>query len=74
MFQAHFLQALGLEQRVGALAKAAPPERRVDIERAAKRLVDATGMGAQYKFLALEAGHTGAAQEQEAASVYPFEM
>lgn len=39
--------------RLAGLLKAAQPERKKEIESAAKRLVDATGMGSQYKILGL---------------------
>ncbi|PWN92027.1 DUF185-domain-containing protein [Acaromyces ingoldii] len=82
MYQAHFLQALGLGPRVEALEKAAAnDERRADISSAAKRLVDPTGMGAQYKVLGVssEASSGGSAEavakaKEPADKVYPFEM
>lgn len=82
MYQAHFLQALGLGPRVEALEKAAAnDERRADISSAAKRLVDPTGMGAQYKVLGVssEASPGGSAEavakaKEPADKVYPFEM
>ncbi|PWN47109.1 Protoporphyrinogen oxidase [Violaceomyces palustris] len=82
MFQSHFLQALGLEPRVEALTKSASSqERSQEIQVAAKRLVDPTGMGAQYKFLGVVAppspsltdqSRTG--QNSKGEPVYPFEM
>ncbi|PWN33783.1 DUF185-domain-containing protein [Meira miltonrushii] len=87
MFQSHFLQALGVEQRVEALVKnAKDAERGKEIDHAAKRLVDANGMGAQYKVLGIcseaqtggpsvkqvEEGVTAA--DQDKVMCYPFEM
>lgn len=84
MFQSHFLQALGIEQRVEALVKnAKDTERGKEIDQAAKRLVDPNGMGAQYKVMGIcsEAQTGGTSVEQESvtsdqnkASCYPFEM
>ncbi|PIL35374.1 hypothetical protein GSI_02100 [Ganoderma sinense ZZ0214-1] len=52
--QADFLQRMGLEARVNALKASAKDEgRRKQIEDAAKRLVDRTGMGTQYQVMAL---------------------
>ena len=52
--QGMFLTRMGLQLRVEALKKSAKDEHRgMEIERAAKRLVDATGMGSQYQVLAL---------------------
>lgn len=81
MTQAHFLASLGLQQRVEALLRsAASDERRSDIQSAARRLVDLTGMGAQYKVLGIEASPTqsvGAPRADEDTLppelVYPFE-
>lgn len=82
MFQSHFLTALGLTPRVEALVKAAPSEsnRSKDIESAAKRLIDPTGMGAQYKVLGVDAlpsrgtdsEAVGTAGQGE-TRVYPFD-
>lgn len=71
MFQSHFLATLGLAPRVEALVKAASGSgngsgRAKEIESSAKRLVDPTGMGAQYKVLGIEGG---AGQE-----VWPFDF
>ncbi|KAI0091038.1 S-adenosyl-L-methionine-dependent methyltransferase [Irpex rosettiformis] len=52
--QGMFLTRMGLRLRVEALKKVAKSEKRkTDIENAAKRLVDATGMGSQYQVLAI---------------------
>ncbi|KAM0788941.1 hypothetical protein ACM66B_003016 [Microbotryomycetes sp. NB124-2] len=64
MTQASFLYALGLEPRLQALLRAASPERKNDIESAAKRLVDPTGMGTQYKVMMVTS-------KQATGPVYP---
>lgn len=82
MFQSHFLQALGLQPRVEALIKATESEeRKKDLERSSKRLIDPTGMGAQYKFLGLEAPKRKSGESDETnlegaeqEKIYPFEM
>ncbi|EPQ28598.1 uncharacterized protein PFL1_03901 [Pseudozyma flocculosa PF-1] len=89
MEQAHFLVAMGLEQRVERLRRDADEERKRQIEGAANRLVDLTGMGRQYKVLAVQADrseggwdeveHDGGKKvrklkTQPAAKLYPFEM
>ncbi|MCO5589761.1 hypothetical protein L7F22_043730 [Adiantum nelumboides] len=87
MFQSHFLKALGIEQRVEALVKnAKDTERGNEIDQAAKRLIDANGMGAQYKVLGIcseaQTGGTSVEQveegkinsDQDKAKCYPFEM
>ena len=52
--QADFLQRMGLEARVNALKRSAKDDaRRKQIEGAAKRLADRTGMGTQYQVMAL---------------------
>lgn len=74
MFQSHFLASLGLSQRVEALVKAAnSADRAKQIEGAAKRLVDPTGMGAQYKVLGVD-GRTTTATAEEDTRVYPFDF
>lgn len=80
MFQAHFLTSLGLTQRVEALTRAASDSRdRVEsIESAAKRLIDPTGMGGQYKVLGVEAlpsedGGKSAPQTED-DKAYPFDF
>ncbi|KAK4056623.1 hypothetical protein OIO90_002471 [Microbotryomycetes sp. JL221] len=69
MTQASFLYSLGLEPRLQGLLRQAKPERKKDIESAAKRLVDPTGMGTQYKVMML----TPLAQKDgsERPEVYP---
>ncbi|EKM58429.1 uncharacterized protein PHACADRAFT_140351 [Phanerochaete carnosa HHB-10118-sp] len=70
--QATFLERMGLSLRIETLKKAAKDEQhRADIERAAKRLVDRTGMGNQYQVL----GITGTRQFEEeltAEQTWPF--
>lgn len=52
--QEAFLMRMGLPARVEALKRTATSgERAADIERAAKRLVDKTGMGSQYLFMGI---------------------
>lgn len=52
--QGIFLNRMGHQVRVDALKRAANnEERKMDIEKAANRLVDATGMGSQYQVLAV---------------------
>ncbi|KAI0687721.1 S-adenosyl-L-methionine-dependent methyltransferase [Cytidiella melzeri] len=59
--QGTFLTRMGLQLRVEALKKAAKnEERKLSIEKAANRLVDATGMGSQYQVLAI----SGSGQNQ----------
>ena len=68
--QAAFLTRMGLQLRVDALKRAArDEERKKEIETAAERLVDPTGMGHQYQFLAV----TGTTQAQlTAEQTWPF--
>jgi NADH dehydrogenase [ubiquinone] 1 alpha subcomplex assembly factor 7 len=52
--QGAFLARMGLQLRVDSLKKAAKSEeRKLAIEQAANRLIDATGMGSQYQVLAV---------------------
>ena len=45
---------MGVQLRVEALKRSAPSkERRADIEKAANRLIDPTGMGRQYQIMGL---------------------
>lgn len=76
MFQSHFLKALGLDQRVEALTKnAKDKERQNEMQSAANRLVDPTGMGAQYKVMAITAEQTTQGEaKRKGNQVYPFEM
>lgn len=78
MFQAHFLRALGLQQRVDKLMASAPnDDRRQEIQSGAQRLIDPAGMGAQYKVLGISADqHQGGTDEGEETKIdcYPFEM
>jgi SAM-dependent MidA family methyltransferase len=80
MFQSHFLHALGLQQRVDALkANASEEERKKEIESGASRLIDPTGMGAQYKVMGVsaEASQDGTAEDgtgNDIVKLYPFEL
>jgi hypothetical protein len=49
--QADFLTRMGIDVRVEALKSQASPTRADEIEKAAKRLTDLTGMGKQYQVL-----------------------
>ncbi|BGP54659.1 hypothetical protein JCM8202v2_002246 [Rhodotorula sphaerocarpa] len=72
--QGRFLTALGLQPRLGSLLRTAPTEaRRKDIESAAKRLVDATGMGEQYRIMGVVPKGKGGGTAEE-AGVYPFNL
>lgn len=68
--QGIFLTRMGLQLRVDALKKSArDKDRRMEIERSAERLVDATGMGSQYQVLAVSG--TGRSQPT-AEQRWPF--
>jgi NADH dehydrogenase [ubiquinone] 1 alpha subcomplex assembly factor 7 len=68
--QKDFLYRLGLEVRLSALIKAAQTEeRKRDITSSAKRLVDPTGMGIQYKVLGVVGGGRKGSKKGE---VWPF--
>ncbi len=59
---------MGIGTRVAALQRAvASPERGVALEKAAARLVDATGMGREYKVMGVTGGVGGGIEE-----VWPF--
>lgn len=76
MFQSHFLKALGLDHRIEALLKAAGDDKRKKaIKSSAKRLIDPTGMGGQYKVLGISAEQTESGEAKvEGNQCYPFEM
>jgi len=59
---------MGIDVRVDALKSQAPPERADEIEKAAKRLTDLTGMGKQYQVL----GFTSEAVPGEDDGSWPF--
>lgn len=64
--QSTFLLQLGLAPRLQKLLDAAPsPDRRADLARGARRLVDPMGMGEQYQVMGLVGGKI-------AGEVYPF--
>lgn len=66
--QADFLTRMGIDVRVEALKSQASSERANEIEKAAKRLTDLTGMGKQYQVLAF----TSAAVPGEDNGPWPF--
>lgn len=72
MTQRDFLASLGLKLRVKKLVEDNPPSRTKDIEQAASRLVDLTGMGTQYKVFCVSAGEAKHAGGYEPEEVYPF--
>jgi len=59
---------MGIDVRVEALKSQASPERANEIEKAAKRLTDSTGMGKQYQVL----GFTSEAIPGEDGGPWPF--
>lgn len=62
---------MGIEVRVDALKRSAKDDdRKSDIDRAAKRLVDQTGMGTQYKVLGLTSSVDPSSPSAE--EVWPF--
>ena len=66
--QSQFLLALGLQPRLEKLLASAPTdERRLDIQKGAKRLIDTLGMGRQYQVM----GIIGPTADVE---VYPFSI
>lgn len=68
--QRDFLIALGLAPRLDRLLQSASTrERKVEIAQAARRLIDADGMGDEYKFLGVT---PTSRSEGRAESVYPF--
>ena len=72
MTQREFLAGLGLNLRVKKLVEDNPADRTKDIEQAAARLVDATGMGTQYKVMCVSAERAEHAGEREPEEIYPF--
>ncbi|WVQ96988.1 hypothetical protein IAU59_004097 [Kwoniella sp. CBS 9459] len=65
--QSQFLLSLGLQPRLRKLIDSAPEDRREDITKGAKRLIDPLGMGAQYQVMGISSGPAEAGQE-----IYPF--
>ncbi|KAL7279010.1 hypothetical protein ACG7TL_006842 [Trametes sanguinea] len=64
--QAIFLHRMGLQARLDALkASAKDDDRRKDIEQAAKRLVDPTGMGTQYQIMGMAGRRQGELTDEE---------
>lgn len=67
--QSTFLTSLGLQPRLEKLLTTARDDtRREDIRKAAQRLIDPLGMGAQYQVLGL----SGVLPGKEEEEVYPF--
>lgn len=65
------MERMGIQLRVDALKKVAKDEQRqTDIEQAARRLVDKTGMGTQYQFMA--ATGTTYQKQQTDEQMWPF--
>ena len=70
--QETFLLRMGLAARTEALKRAAKSEERAaDIEKAAKRLVDKTGMGGQYQVMGI-VGKRGDETTVAVAERWPF--
>ncbi|KAI0360170.1 DUF185-domain-containing protein [Trametes cingulata] len=64
--QAMFLHRMGLQARLDALkSSASDEERKKQIEQAAKRLVDPTGMGTQYQIMGLTGKRKTALTDEE---------
>jgi NADH dehydrogenase [ubiquinone] 1 alpha subcomplex assembly factor 7 len=71
--QGAFLERMAIAQRVQSLIRsAATPERAQAIEDAAKRLVDPSGMGGEYKILGV-VGRASDELPREIGEIYPFE-
>ena len=66
--QADFLTRMGIDVRVEALKTQASPERGSEIEKAARRLTDLTGMGKQYQVM----GFTSKPIPEEENGPWPF--
>ncbi|WVR05590.1 hypothetical protein IAU60_002609 [Kwoniella sp. DSM 27419] len=64
--QSQFLLSLGLQPRLRKLIDSAPEDRRDDISKAAQRLIDPLGMGAQYQVMGIDSAAA------EGSEVYPF--
>ncbi|WFD34030.1 hypothetical protein MCUN1_000858 [Malassezia cuniculi] len=69
--QGDFLRSMGMSVRVEKLTKE-NPERAAAIAAAAARLVDSTGMGTQYKFMAVSAPPAQRAGTDSTEEIYPF--
>lgn len=63
--QRSFLLRLGLEPRLAGLQKGKSAEKQAELKKAAMRLVDSTGMGKQYKAMAV--------LPKDAPSWFPFD-
>ncbi|WVF70972.1 hypothetical protein IAT40_005768 [Kwoniella sp. CBS 6097] len=65
--QSQFLLSLGLQPRLRKLLESAPEDRKEDIAKGAKRLIDPLGMGAQYQVMGISSGPVDSTSE-----IYPF--
>ncbi|KAH9856636.1 DUF185-domain-containing protein [Lenzites betulinus] len=64
--QAMFLHRMGLQARLDALkASTTSDERKQDLEQAAKRLTDPTGMGTQYQIMGMTGKRKGVLTDEE---------
>ncbi|KII85108.1 hypothetical protein PLICRDRAFT_116521 [Plicaturopsis crispa FD-325 SS-3] len=80
ILQASFLDRMGMRHRVDALKRSAhSEERKKDIEKAAQRLTDLTGMGKQYQVMGITSDgiakgglDDGDGAEREKHEVWPF--
>lgn len=64
--QAMFLHRMGLQARLDALkASSTNDERKQDLEQAAKRLTDPTGMGTQYQIMGMTGKRKGVLTDEE---------
>lgn len=74
--QADFLVGMGLQMRTERLVKGKGKEEEGRIKDAANRLIDETGMGTQYKVMAVAAGPSkgGEGGEGDDPDLYPFEF
>ncbi|EST08978.1 Amine oxidase [Kalmanozyma brasiliensis GHG001] len=77
--QADFLVGMGLQMRTERLVRGKNGEDEKRIKDAANRLVDETGMGTQYKVMAVSGvpmaeGQAGQKEERKDPDLYPFEF
>lgn len=72
--QADFLVGMGLQMRTEKLVQGKGVEDGKRIKSAANRLVDETGMGGQYRVMAVAAGSSRGGVEGEDPDIYPFEF
>ncbi|GAA5846236.1 hypothetical protein JCM5353_003184 [Sporobolomyces roseus] len=72
--QSTFLTSLGLAPRLASLMRSATSEdRKKDLESAAKRLIDGTGMGGQYKVLGITPKRSKEGTEKK-EDCFPFDL